>query len=105
MYVCVLVTQSCLSLCDPMDYSLLGSSVHGHFQAKLLEWISHSLLQGVFLTQGSNLGLLHCRRILYYLSHQGSPRRLASYAAPQVHVHNYKGGAVISLTFPREMTL
>ena len=33
----------------------------------------HSLLQGIFLTQGSNLGLLHCRPILYHLSHQGSP--------------------------------
>ena len=33
----------------------------------------HSLLQGIFLTQGSNLGLLHCRQILYPLSHQGSP--------------------------------
>ena len=31
---------------------------------------SHSLLQGIFLTQGSNLGLLHCRQILYHLSHQ-----------------------------------
>ena len=34
---------------------------------------SLSLLQGIFLTQGVNLGLLHCRRILYCLSHQGSP--------------------------------
>ena len=34
---------------------------------------SHSLLQGIFPTQGSNLGLLHCRQILYYLSHQGRP--------------------------------
>ena len=33
---------------------------------------SHSLLQGIFPTQGSNLGLLHCRWILYYLTHQGS---------------------------------
>ena len=33
----------------------------------------HSLLQGIFPIQGSNLGLLHCRQILYYLSHQGSP--------------------------------
>ena len=33
----------------------------------------HSLLQGIFLTQGSNPGLLHCRHILYRLSHQGSP--------------------------------
>ena len=33
----------------------------------------HSLLQEIFLTQGSNLGLLHCRQIPYPLSHQGSP--------------------------------
>ena len=39
---------------------------------------SHSLLQGVFLTQGSNLGLLHCRRILCQLSLQGSPHYLGS---------------------------
>ena len=32
------------------------------------------LLQGIFLTQASNPGLLHCREILYHLSHQGSPR-------------------------------
>ena len=30
--------QSCLTLCDPMDYSLPGSSVHGIFQARVLEW-------------------------------------------------------------------
>ena len=34
---------------------------------------SHSLLQGIFPTQGSNSGLPHCRQILYHLSHQGSP--------------------------------
>ena len=33
----------------------------------------HSLLQGIFPTQGSNLCLLHCRQILYHLSYQGSP--------------------------------
>ena len=33
----------------------------------------HFLLQGIFPTQGSNLGLLHCRQTLYCLSHQGSP--------------------------------
>ena len=36
----------------------------------------HSLLQGIFMTQGSNLGLLHCRQILYWLSFQGSPWEL-----------------------------
>ena len=38
----------------------------------------HSLLQGIFLTQGSNPGLLHGRQILYRLSHQGSPPGLRS---------------------------
>ena len=33
----------------------------------------HALLQGIFPTQGSYPGLLHCRQILYHLSHQGSP--------------------------------
>ena len=32
------VAQSCLTLCDPMDCSLPGSSVHGMFQARVLEW-------------------------------------------------------------------
>ena len=34
---------------------------------------SHTVLQGIFPSQGSNPGLLHCRQILYHLSHQGSP--------------------------------
>ena len=33
----------------------------------------HALLQGIFPTQGSNLGLLFCKQILYHLSHQGNP--------------------------------
>ena len=35
-----LVTQMCLTFCDPMDCHLLGSSVHGIFQARMLEWVS-----------------------------------------------------------------
>ena len=50
-----------------MDYSPQGSSVHGVLQARLLEWIAIP-----FLIQGLNPGLLHCRQILYHLSHQGS---------------------------------
>ena len=56
---------------------------HGLYPARLLcPWNSSgknigmgslSLIQGIFPTQGSNPGLLHCRRILYQLSHQGSP--------------------------------
>ena len=60
------VSQSCLTLCDPMDYGPSGSSVHGIFQARILQWkyYSHFLLQEIFLTQGSNPCRLCCRRIL-----------------------------------------
>ena len=68
------VAQSCLNLCNPMDGSPPGSSVHGIFQARVLEWVCHFLLQGIFPTQRSNTGLPHCRQMLYYLSHQGSPK-------------------------------
>ena len=39
---CVLVTQLWLILCDPMDYSLPGSSVHGILQTRILEWVTLS---------------------------------------------------------------
>ena len=55
--------QSCLTLCDPMDCSPPGSSVHGILQARIMEWVA------LFLTQESNWGILHCRQILYQLSH------------------------------------
>ena len=42
-------------------------------QARTLEWAALSLLHGIFPTQGSNSGLLHCRWILYRLSLKGSP--------------------------------
>ena len=48
-----------------MDRSPPGSSVHGIFQAKILEWVAIFLLQGMFPTQGLNSHLLHCRQILY----------------------------------------
>ena len=65
--VCV-HTQSCLTLCDPMDYSPPGSSLHGIFPGKNTRVGCHFLLQGIFPTQGLNphlLRLLHCRWILY----------------------------------------
>ena len=51
-------------------------------QARILEWVACSLLQGIFPTEVSNPGLLHCRRILNQLSHQGSPRILEWIAYP-----------------------
>ena len=60
-----------------MDYT-----VPGVLQARILEWVSLSLLQGIFPTQGQNPGFLHCRQILYQLSHQGSPK---DYESPQIN--------------------
>ena len=57
------VAQSCPALCNPIDCCLPGSSIQVGF---------HFLLQGIFLTQGSNPGLLHCRQTFYHLSHQGN---------------------------------
>ena len=42
------VAQSCPTLCDPMDCSLLGFSVHGIFQARVLEWVAISFSRGSF---------------------------------------------------------
>ena len=75
--VIVLDAQSCPTLHDPMDCSPQGSSVHGIVQARTGVG-SHVLLQGIFLSQKSNLGLPHCGQILYHLSHQGSPSTLRS---------------------------
>ena len=42
----LLVAQLCLTLCDPMDYSLPGSSSHGIFQARILVWVAISFSGG-----------------------------------------------------------
>ena len=70
-----LVVQLCPTLCDSMDCSLPGSSVHGDSPGKHTGVGSHALLEGIFPTQGSNPGLPHCRRILYQLSPQGSIKK------------------------------
>ena len=64
----VKVTQLCPTLCDPMD-----CMVHGILQARILEWVAVPSSRGIFPTQGLNPGLLHCRWILYHLSHKGNP--------------------------------
>ena len=55
------------------------SSVHGSSPGKNIGVGCHALLHGFFLTQGSNPGLLHCRQILYHLSHQGRSRKILAY--------------------------
>ena len=84
--------QLCLTLCDRVDCSPQGFSVHGILQARILEWVystpywilcvweywRSALLQRIFLIQGSNPGLLHYRQLLY---------RWVTREAPYIHYH------------------
>ena len=66
------VTQSCPTLCNPVNCSPPGSSVHGDSPGKNPGMGSHALLQGIFPTQGLKPGLPHCQWILDHLSHNQS---------------------------------
>ena len=64
--LCVLVAQSCLALCDSLDYGLPGSFVHGILQARILEWVAVS---SSFPTQDQTwVSYVSCigRQILYH---------------------------------------
>ena len=69
MKVKVLVSQSCPTLCDPMDYSLPGSSVHGILQARRLEWMATHFSRE-FSEPRDQIKVDIERQILYFLSHQ-----------------------------------
>ena len=67
--VCVLVVQLCLTLCDPMDCSSPGSSVHGILQARMLEWVAIPSSRGSSqLKDGTRVYYVSCidRQVLYH---------------------------------------
>ena len=73
-FLCItIVSQSCLTLCDPMAYILPGSSVHGILQARILEWVAVPSSRGSSRPRESNPCLPYCRQILYHLSQKGRP--------------------------------
>ena len=86
--------QLCPTLFEPWTVKIL-TRVPGpwDFPGKITGVGCHFLLKGNFLTQGSNLGLLHCRQMLYHLSHKGSllggvvggGRKQQTGTAPTVH--------------------
>ena len=84
----LLVAQSCPTLCDPVDCSPPGSSVHGDSPGENPGVGCHALLQGIFPTQELNLGLPHCRQFLYHLSHQGSPKKIG--ISPEIQIWKQK---------------
>ena len=58
------VAQSCLTPCDPMDGSLPGSSIHGMFQARVLEWAAISFSRGSSRPSDQTWVVPHCRQTL-----------------------------------------
>ena len=79
------LSDSCdLTVCSPP-----GSSVLGVFPGKNTGVGSHFLLQVIFPTQGSNLGLTQWRQILYHLSHQGSCQRTIFFSIKGWKSHIY----------------
>ena len=68
--LCVLITQACMTA---IPWTIACLLCPWNAPGKNTRVGSHALLQGIFLTQGSNPGLLHCRQILYHWSYQVSP--------------------------------
>ena len=73
--MCATLIQSCLTLCEPMDYNLQGSSTHGISKARILEWVAISFSRGLF--RQSPTGIKPTSSALAVgslpLSHEGSP--------------------------------
>ena len=94
----VLVAQSCLTLCYGLwptrllcPWNPLGKNTGGG---------CHALLQEIFPTQGLNLDLPHCRQILYYPSHQGSPRYSLTCTNNASHTKANKCSTCLPFSFP-----
>ena len=80
MFVCVLVTQLCLILYGSKNCSSTKLVSAWNFPGKNTGPRCLSLLQDIFLTQGSNLGHLYWRQILLHLSHQGSLKNVCEFS-------------------------
>ena len=91
----VLVTQSCLTLCDPMGCSQPGPSVHGSLQARILEWVSIPFSRGSSQPR-DQIWVSHITGRFFTMSHQGSPvcclwankylEKLENYLCWEVHI-------------------
>ena len=73
--------QLCLTLCNPMDCSPSSSSVHEILKARILKWFAMPSSRGSSQPRDRTC-LLHCRQILYPLSHLGSP-------LPRISTNNF----------------
>ena len=73
----VKLSQSCVTLCDPMV-----NTVRGILQARIPEWVAFPFSRGSSQPRDQTQVYLHCRWILYQLNHKGSPRILEWVAYP-----------------------
>ena len=69
----LLVAQLCLTLCDPIDCNLPGSSVHGILQGRIQEWAAIPFSRGSSRPRDWTWVSCICRQILYHVSYRGSP--------------------------------
>ena len=77
LYLCAKLLQSCLTLCDTMDCSPPGFSVHGILQEKTLDWIARSFSRGSSWPRDrTHVSYISCigRQVLYHWCHLGSPK-------------------------------
>ena len=90
--MCVLVTQSCLTLCDTMvcPWNSPGKNTGVGY---------HSLFQGIFPTQRSNPGLPHCRQMLYHLNHQGNPTDCPQFSISHLLLFQMQSGFFFMTAF------
>ena len=85
---CAQSLQSCLTLCNPMDYSLPDSSVHGILQARILEWAAMPSPRGSSLPRDQTCTTyISCidQQVLYHWHHLGSPPGYAYFWLPLPH--------------------
>ena len=96
--VCAMSLQLCLTLCDPVDCCLLGSSVHGDFPSKSTGVGCHTLLQGIFPTQELN------SRLLYLLHWQARSLSLAPPGKGPWNTNNIKIAILPQITYKSNTT-
>ena len=90
------VTQLCPTLSNPMDCSLPGSSVHGIFQARVLEWVAISFSRGSSWPRDWTTFYLHYRQTLYRLSHQGRFLKKGNSKHILLHGHHAKWNKLVT---------
>ena len=96
----VLVTYSCLSLCDPLDCSPPGSSIYRILQARILNWVSISFSRGSSWSRNRTQVSLIADRFFYCLSHQRNSKE-AIIAIVEIHLEEQRVWTPPQATQPR----